>query len=444
MNSHPHSPVSVVVSKGKQMTARVATIPRGLTRFGAVLLVSVFVWALGVSAAFAAQAPATNVVQQLQRGPLLAFTCTDCHASLNGTTTVTAIAGVKFSHGSHMTYDCTACHARFPHTKTGTERPMMPACFTCHGLRHGPQGVVAGFTCDKCHTKPRSQLIPKDHLAPDFNGKGHVQPSKDGLRTSCMLCHTKDQCDTCHIKTNVSWDTTMSYTYDAGDSCLSCHKTQLPRIAAPVTASNLDVSAHRTLTCVQCHTDFNHVDTPAGSPLWNVNAGLSCGQNGCHPKEQATYAKSIHGTTLLSGADLTSPSCGDCHGGHNIERLKTDAAKTRLRLSGEQMCVGTCHTHDAAYVSYNDWWHGTAYKNGNADAPACWTCHGAHDVTALKDAAAKTSPEHLKDTCGQIGCHQGVTENFAEGWRTLVHTREKDVVANPILQLKKKTFGGGK
>jgi hypothetical protein len=444
MDSTSHTPVSVVVSKGKQMTARVATVPRGLTRFGVVLLASAFVWALGVSAAFAATTPAANVVQQLQRGPLLAFTCTDCHASLNGTNTVTAIAGVKFSHGSHMTYDCTACHARFPHTQAGTERPMMPACFTCHGLRHGPQGLIAGYDCSKCHTKPRSQLIPKDHLVPGFNGKGHILPAEQSLRTSCMMCHTKAQCDTCHFKANVSWVTTQSYTFDPGDSCLACHKTQLPRVAAPVTESNLDTSAHRTLTCVQCHTDFKQTDAASFSPQWNVNAGLSCGAVGCHPKEMATYAKSIHGSTLLSGKDLSSPTCGDCHGGHNIERLKTDAAKTRLRLAGYQMCVGSCHVHDAAYASYSDWYHGNAYKEGNADAPACWTCHGAHDVTAINDPASKTSPENLKSTCGQVGCHQGVTENFAEGWRDLVHGREKDVAANPILALKKKIFGGGK
>jgi hypothetical protein len=422
------------------MTARVSTTPRGLIRFVVALLAGALVWSFGMSSAFAAEATPT-AVQQLQRGPLLAFTCTDCHASLVSTTTVSAVKGVKFSHGAHMTYDCTACHARFPHTTAGTERPLMASCYSCHGLRHGPQGIVAGAECAKCHIKPRAQLVPVDHLVTGYAGKGHVAPSKALLRTSCMLCHTQAQCDACHIKTKVSWETTLSYTYDAGNSCLACHKSQLPRLLAPVTASTLDSSAHRDLTCGQCHPDFRYDDVKYATPLWNVNAGLACGATGCHDKQQLLWAGSVHGTAVLSGKDYTAATCGGCHGGHDIERLKTDAAKLRLRLSGESMCVGRCHTHEAAYVSYNDWWHGAAYKLGAPDAPACWTCHGAHETVALKDPKSMTGAEKLPATCGQTGCHAGTTESFVEPWRTLAHGRGAATTANPLAAFKARIFG---
>jgi hypothetical protein len=318
----------------------------------------------------------------------------------------------------------------------------MTACFSCHGLRHGPQGLIAGGDCSKCHIKPRSQLIPADHLVPGFNGKGHVQPAKDKLRTSCMMCHTQAQCDACHFKTNVSWDTTMPYTYDAGTSCYACHKSELPRLTAPVTASKLDSSAHRNVACGQCHPDFRYDDQTAATKLWNVNAGLSCGVAGCHPKEFAVWSTSVHGTAVLSGTDLTAATCGGCHGGHDIERLKTDAAKARLRLSGAQMCSGSCHTHDAAVASYSDWWHGSAYKKGSLDAPACWTCHGSHETLALKDPASSTSPEKLPSTCGQVGCHQGATESFVEPWRTLAHGRPSETAANPLAAFRARLFGG--
>lgn len=424
------------------MTARVTTTPSGLAKSAVLLLVFAAFWASMVATAYAAETTPT-AVQQLQRGPLLAFTCTDCHASLASTTTVGAVAGVRFSHGSHLTYDCSSCHPRFPHTKAGTERPKMASCFSCHGLRHGPQGIIAAPDCAKCHIKPRAQLIPKDHLVADYKGKGHVAPSKAMLRTNCMLCHTKSQCDTCHFKATprVSWETTLTYTYDAGNSCLSCHKSELPRLAAPVTASTLDSSAHRTLTCGQCHPDFRYDDAKATTPLWNVNAGLACGAKGCHDKQQAAWIKSVHATAVVSGKDLTAATCGGCHGGHDIERLKTDAAKKRLRLSGEQMCVARCHTHEAAYASYNDWWHGAAYKAGNADAPACWTCHGAHETLALKDPASMTSPEKIASTCGQKGCHPGSGEGFAEQGRILSHGRIKVTTANPVIALKARLFG---
>jgi hypothetical protein len=428
------------------MTSRVGISSRRLATLGALVLIAGAFCALGATRASAAEttpsaasATAPTAVQQLQQGPLLAFSCNDCHAQIKDD----LLPGITFKHGAHMTYDCTACHPRFPHTRAGTERPVMASCFSCHGLRHGPQGIVASEDCATCHTKPRSQLLPKDHIG-DWNGKGHVAPSKTGLRTSCMMCHTKAQCDACHVKANVSWETTLTYTYDAGNGCLSCHKSALPRLAAPVTASTLDASAHRDLTCGQCHPDFRYDDQSGATKLWNVNAGLACGAAGCHPKERAAWATSVHGTAVLSGSDLTAATCGGCHGGHDIERLKTQAAKDRLRLSGATTCVGSCHTHQAAAASYADWWHGSAYRAGSLDAPACWTCHGAHETKAIKDPRSATSPEMLPKTCGQAGCHGGATESFVEQWRTLAHGRPATVADNPIVAFRASLSAGGR
>jgi hypothetical protein len=428
------------------MTARVKRTPRGLTGLRVVVLAAAILLSTGITAAFAAETTPT-AVQQLQRGPLLSFTCIDCHASLASTTTVAAVKGVKFSHGSHMTYDCTACHSRFPHTPAGTERPTMNSCWNCHGLRHGPQGVIAGFDCAKCHIPTRANIVlPVDHQAADYKGKGHVAPANASYRTSCMLCHTQAQCDACHLQSSpkVSWETTLSPTYDSGNGCLACHKNELPRLAAPVTASKLDASAHRDTTCAKCHPDFRYDDARATTPLWKVNAGLACGSTECHPKQNVLWAGSVHGKAILTGKDLTAATCGGCHSGHDIERLKTDAAKTRLRLSGEKMCVGACHTHKAAYDSYNDWWHGSAYKAGSADAPACWNCHGAHETTALKDVNSMTSPEKLPATCGAVGCHTGAGEPFAEAGRSLAHGRAAAVAANPVTNFISGLTGGGK
>jgi len=343
--------------------------------------------------------------------------------------------------------NCTACHPRFPHTRAGTEIPNVKICYNCHGLSHGPQGIIATAECEKCHPgKTRADLVPADHAAADYAGKGHVAPAKAGLRTSCMMCHTQGQCDACHYSASpqVSWETTLTYSYDAGNGCLACHKADLPRIAAPVTASKLDSSAHRTLTCPECHPDFRYDGKGGATKLWDVNAGLACGAIGCHPKQNTAWAKSTHGTAVLSGKDYTAATCGGCHGGHDIERLKTQGAKDRLRLSGATMCAGRCHTHDAAIASYADWWHGAYYKKGALDAPACWTCHGAHETAALKDPASMTSPEKLPKTCGQKGCHTGATESFVETWRTLPHGKPAAQKSNPIEALKASLFSGGR
>jgi len=415
------------------MTAPLGSLSRGLTRFAGTLLVIGLLWAMAVAPAIAAETTPT-AVQLLQRGPLLSFSCTDCHADISDTLVPNHI----FSHGAHMTYDCTACHPRFPHDPSGTQRPAMVSCFSCHGLRHGPQGIVAGAECEKCHTLPRAKLIPKDHVV-GYEGKPHVMPAEAGLRTSCMMCHTQAQCDSCHRASKVSWETTQTFAYDPGNSCLSCHKGELPRLAAPVTASKLDSSAHRTLTCAECHPDFRYNDGPNETKLWDANAGLACANCHDHDKQTALWAASIHGAREASDS-IPAATCSGCHGGHDIERLKTQASQDRLHLASEQMCVGSCHAHEAAYASYNDWWHGAAYKKGELDAPACWTCHGAHNTRSLKDPASMTSPEMLPDTCGQNGCHMGSSEAFAESGRNLVHGRTTINRDNPIVMLRERLF----
>jgi hypothetical protein len=417
------------------MTAPLGSHSRGLARCVGALLAFGLVLVLAVVPAMAAEST-PSPVQQLQRGPLLSFTCNDCHAKISDTLVPNHI----FSHGAHMTFGCTACHPRFPHAPAGTQRPVMASCFSCHGLRHGPQGIIAAADCSKCHTLPRSQLVPKDHVA-GYKGKPHVVPGTLELRTSCMMCHTKAQCDACHAASKVSWETTQSFTFDPGNGCLACHKGELPRLTAPVTESSLDSSAHRTLTCGQCHPDFRYDDGVNQTKLWNVNAGLACASCHDHDKETAQWAASIHGSRAASDA-VPAATCSGCHGGHDIERLKTRAAKGRLRLSGQKMCVGSCHAHAAAYASYNDWWHGTAYKAGAADAPACWTCHGAHTTSSLKDPKSMTSPEMLPGTCGQTGCHQGSSESFAEGGRNLVHGRTAVDKSNPVVVFRARLFPG--
>lgn len=416
------------------MIAPLGSHSRGLNRLAVVLFVFGVFMTLAVAPACAAEATPTPV-QQLQRGPFLSFTCGDCHATISDTLVPNHI----FSHGAHMTYDCTTCHPRFPHNPTGTERPKMVSCFACHGLRHGPQGIIAGADCTKCHVLPRAQLIPLDHTA-GYKGKPHAAPGAAQFRTSCMMCHTKSQCDSCHAvsKPVVSWDTTQSPTFDPGNACLSCHKSDLPRLVAPVTSSKLDAAAHRTLTCVQCHPDFRYDGGANATKLWNANAGLACASAECHPKQNALWVASIHANATSAG--VPAAGCNGCHGGHDIERLQTQAAKDRLRMAGQQVCVGTCHTHEAAYASYDDYYHGAAYKTGNVDSPACWTCHGGHSVFALKDAKSMTSPENLPTTCGQSGCHGGSTETFAEGGRAMIHALVATKATNPINEFKARFF----
>jgi hypothetical protein len=190
--------------------------------------------------------------------------------------------------------------------------------------------------------------------------------------------------------------------------------------------------------------------------LWKVNSGLAC--QACHSKLKQpaakadsvkAYASSIHAKAIAS-KDYKSATCASCHGGHDIERLKTPAALRRLRLAGEKMCA-SCH--QTAWDTYGDYYHGAPYKVGALDAPACWDCHdGPHGTLQVKDPKSQASPERLGTTCAGKGlktlggapllCHEGATSDFAASGKALIHQIGTARTSNPILSFRSKVFGG--
>ena len=380
-------------------------------------------------------------------GDVSSGTCAPCHADLGETDN----PGYVFSHGSHITYQCRTCHPIFPHSPAGTDLPDMKRCFNCHGLTHGPQGVIATGTCTDCHKERLPGLRPASHGL-DWAMEPHVAPANERLISECSMCHTRPDCDGCHAENNVVWDEPAPMIYDAGKGCLACHgNPKLMKTSALGIRSyqvvGLEASAHSDLSCPDCHTDFAYGPTDAPTNVWHVNAGISCASAECHGtddpatdenEDQATaYRTSVHGTKLAEG-DMTSATCGSCHGSHTIRRLDTAAARLELKLSGEKMC-GECHKD--RWDSYDDPYHGAAYKSGAEDAPSCWECHSAHDVLPSTALASPTHEARLAATCAGgmsgAGCHQhkNASEAFVKQTSGMIHGQYETRIANPIFRL---------
>ncbi len=390
-----------------------------------------------------------------------------CHGTIYGPTI--SMSEINFSHGYHSVYQCSSCHGtQFVHNQNGTIKPDMKLCWSCHGLQHGPQGEMATGKCDACHKVPRSQLRPASHTA-DWAGKPHAGPGATQLRTKCMMCHTGDQCNSCHVKKGVSWQPKDGiWAYDSGDGCQQCHSLSTLRkavgqVKAGVTSpleksfqvTGVDTSVHRSLTCGNCHPDFTYSKTSAQglTKVWAINAALSC-QN-CHsennpnassgtsatvpPKSAmvaAVYEKSIHGQLLAKG-DIRTATCASCHGGHDIQKLDTPQQKAVMHTAADQVCA-QCHSKE--YASYNDYYHGAAYKKGAADAPACWDCHGAHNVMKVNDPLSLVSADNVGKTCGGasangLTCHQGSDASFGAQAGTLIHQQKTIYNDNVIVRL---------
>ena len=237
----------------------------------------------------------------------------------------------------------------------------------------------------------------------------------------------------------------------AGKSgCLVCHGDKnLVRVidgkavSLYVDTQVINQSAHAALLCTDCHVDFAY-KTPHPNAnddtTWRQLAKSSC--KNCHRPEFLQWAESSHsiagtpGTTSTVGAANSSapgkprPLCGDCHGGHAIPSKDDTAAMAAVHASALTMC-GQCHVRAAS--TYQDYYHGAAYKDGAPDAPACWQCHNTHLVLPSKDRNSWTNADNLDTTCGQ--CHKSVGTPTGPGYTqyaTLIHRREATLHSNPV------------
>lgn len=376
-------------------------------------------------------------------GDVYASKCTPCHANYTQTDKHPTYI---FTHGNHITYECRTCHPAFPHRPEGTDLPVMKDCFNCHNLRHGPQGVIATGTCVDCHGSKLEGLRPTSHVG-NWADEPHVAPAKANLITECSMCHTQQQCDSCHAEKNVWWEPEVPMVYESGTGCMACHSNpNLVKSSALGVKSfqviGLDTSAHRDLACDECHVDFAYTDVTGETNVWSVNAGLACAKAGCHDTDDAAtedknedqvtaYRASIHGVKIADG-DLTSATCGSCHGGHDIRRLDTQSARDELYLAGKEMCA-SCHQD--RWDNYNDSYHGAAYKQGSLDAPACWGCHPAHSVQPSSDPNSSTNEVNLAKTCASCHQHKDASEDFVTQSAEMIHGQLDARKDNPILKL---------
>ena len=101
----------------------------------------------------------------------------------------------------------------------------------------------------------------------------------------------------------------------------------------------------------------------------------------CHGAEASAFANSVH-------APL---DCGDCHAGI-----------TAIPHAPHLPPVDCTGCHDDAAAAYRE--HGGAKEKPGAYFPACWDCHGTHDILPASDSGSRVAPANLARTCG--GCHE--------------------------------------
>ncbi len=291
-------------------------------------------------------------------------------------------------------------------------------------LVSSPPGRAQAKGCLKCHSKAAAR-------------PGQSRRPQVDLTLFKKTVHGDMDCTDCHSGIDTKPDQMHKARLKPPD-CASCHEDAAKVYETSVHATKRKNGNNGAATCWSCHGKHDIFKVhDVRSRVSKRRLPHTC--SGCHqnPKYKTRnveavkhYSDSLHGRALRDGL-LNAPSCGDCHGSHEI-RPKTDP-RSRIHHENEPITCGKCHARVARVFAKSVHgrllWPGGVYppdrpkpkkgKGGNkekvtlgpksAKGPVCSDCHTAH-------AVVPPSRRHFKlqidDRCGK--CHADRLEHYRD------------------------------
>ncbi|HQR44398.1 MAG TPA: cytochrome b/b6 domain-containing protein [Thermoanaerobaculia bacterium] len=299
-------------------------------------------------------------------------TCLDCHSDATltrplpgGGTQSLAVDPAVFAKSMHGSLACVDCHADL---KKVTDFP--------HAEKLKP------VNCAACHDKPAAEVGAGAH-------KGQL---------TCAGCHgTHDIREAKDVASPVS-------SGKINRTCAECHdRLHAPLAGRTASYANYDVGLHGRHpvasgpggpSCIACHGGHTVVSETKSS------AALERACLKCHPKVEAEFKASVHGTINEGRANS---HCFQCHGEHR-SRAPSDSSLTVQNESPAEKTCGTCHPDSVA--RYNRSLHAYALAAGSPRAPRCESCHGAHNIRKVSDPLSPVSRGKQVETCAK--CHSKI------------------------------------
>jgi predicted CXXCH cytochrome family protein len=196
---------------------------------------------------------------------------------------------------------------------------------------------------------------------------------------------------------------------DDSQACVDCHgKPDIaPKVLDDGTKLSMHVAGkdflaamHYKQDCTDCHADLDEkthgkVKTPL-KDLRAMKASMQETCRDCHKKKAKAYDDGIHATLVKEGNDK-APYCASCHNAHNQVSVKLTAAIDKAPCA---------NCHEKIFKAYVGDVHGKARADKGKDAPICFDCHSAHDVTA------PSLGDGPKSAC--LECHKTAAEKHAD------------------------------
>lgn len=219
--------------------------------------------------------------------------------------------------------------------------------------------------------------------------------------------HNKKACIDCH-----SDITEIPHEKPGSVRCVRCHFSGNKELKPSIAADEYEYSIHAqarqkgkdAATCKDCHGKHDiFPKTDVRSKVHRLNIPYQCAN--CHADRFKQYSGSVHGILALKGKRLDVAVCIDCHSSHKIETVKTDKWKSAIVTT-----CGNCHTDRIS--SYRKSFHGKFNKLGMALAARCPDCHGTHNIYRVKDSRALVSEQNRLNTCKK--CHKNAQPKFTQ------------------------------
>ena len=220
----------------------------------------------------------------------------------------------------------------------------------------------------------------------------------------------------------------------AQDKCFECHQTVDDN---PSKLFNKDIHHEKGISCAGCHGGNSTIDDMDQAMDKKVGfLGVPKGDEiskrcaACHasPEKMKSYGsslptnqwdnlqESIHAMPSLKGREHIA-QCTDCHNAHGIVSVKNPASPV-YPLNVVNTCI-RCHANIKLMRSYNPLLpvdqlekyrtsvHGIRNAKGDSKTAECASCHGSHNIRAVKDVRSKVYVANLPETCAS--CHSNVS-----------------------------------
>ena len=321
--------------------------------------------------------------------------------------------------------DCLTCHADKDANRSDGRSVFVPKPKFDASV-HGQAGVA----CVDCHTDlaaakdfPHPARLKKVECAACHDGAPASHSFHPDLaRAAANKARPEVACADCHGSHEITPARDDAFAFAPArqaEACGGCHDDVKAHFLASEHGKALARKAPSAPTCLGCHK--SRVTAGAGLDLAALKRAQEQLCLSCHVKNKAVrdqvsssatfiaaYEHSVHGAALLRG-DARAPSCVDCHGAHDARR-GFDLSSPVNKMRVQQVCA-KCHVSEDHSFSASV--HGAALRKGNKDAPACTDCHGEHSILSPKDPASPVASKNVSSrVCAP--CHGSL--RLTEKW----------------------------